>query len=328
MISDSFGDVEFRTPLVRLRRLFADADVEVFAKLEFMNPTGSIKDRPARHAVRRYLADGTLKPGGRLVESTSGNFGIALAMNSLVHGLKCTLVVDPLATATNVALMRGYRAEVVQVSEIDKDGGYLHTRIAEVQKILAHDPEAVWINQYANRLNWEAHYLGTGSEIVAELPDRIDYLVAGLSTSGTIMGIARRLRESHPSVKVIAVDAVGSLIFGGKPRPRRLPGIGASRRPELLDESVIDRVIHISDDEAIAGCHQLRDAEAILAGGSSGAVVAAIRRLIPNVSAGSRIVTLLPDRGERYLDLIYDSPSAAPWHNRAAARCLQGEAPV
>lgn len=301
----SFGDICGDTPLVGLPRLFGGRDVDVLAKLEFMNPTGSIKDRPARHVVSSWVESGRLRPGMRLVESTSGNFGVALAMHCGLHDIRCTLVVDPLVTDANHALMQHYGADVVQVEEVDDQGGYLKTRLAEVQKILEHDPSALWVNQYANDLNWASHYHGTGAEILRDVDGTVDYLVAGLSTGGSITGTARRLREANPAMKVIAVDAVGSVIFGGPAGPRRIPGIGASRRPEILDDSLIDDVIYVTDEQAIASCHQLLSAEGIMAGGSSGSAVSAISRLIPTIDPGSRIVTLFPDRGERYLGLVY-----------------------
>lgn len=306
MLHPSFSDLCGETPLVALPHLFANTKFEVLAKLEFMNPTGSMKDRPARNVVRSWLASGRLRPGMRLVESTSGNFGVALAMHCAVNGVRCTLVVDPLVTDTNYALMQHYGAEVIQVSELDEQGGYLRTRLTVVQQIVETDDTAVWVNQYANPLNWQSHYEGTGAEITRDVKGSIDYFVAGLSTAGSITGTARRLRETHPNMKVVAVDAVGSTIFGGRPSPRRIPGIGASRRPEILDESLIDDVISVSDDEAIDACHALLASEGIMAGGSSGSVISAIRQLAPSVKPGSTIVTLLPDRGERYLGLVYD----------------------
>ncbi|MET9919968.1 2,3-diaminopropionate biosynthesis protein SbnA [Streptomyces sp. NPDC059605] len=311
MIHESVLDCVGGTPVVALGRLFPDAGVEVLAKLEFLNPGGSVKDRAARHIVRSGLADGTIGPGTHLVESTSGNFGIALAMACRIHQIPLTVVVDPNITPSNLTLLRRLGANVEMVTELDeRGGGYLNQRLRRVQELLATLPDAYWINQYANELNLQAHQ-ETGREILAQVPGPLDLLVAAVSTTGTIHGVAGILREAHPALRVVAVDAVGSVIFGTASRMRRIPGIGASRVPELLRREEIDQVVHVTDEQAVGGCHALLDQEGILAGGSSGSVVAALRTLIPSLPVGGRplrIVTLLPDRGERYLDLIYADP--------------------
>lgn len=321
-IMDSILDCIGHTPVVALRRLFPDPRVEVLAKLEFLNPGGSVKDRAARHIVTQGLEAGAIKPTSHLVESSSGNFGIALAMVCRIYGLPLTVVVDPDITPANEALLRQFGATVDMVTERDEGGTHLHRRLQRVAELTERLPEAVWINQYANDLNWRAH-LATGEEILQQVDGPVDYLVAAVSTSGTIRGVAHALRRQHPALRVVAVDAVGSVIFGGRPQPRRIPGIGASRVPELLRPGQIDQVIQVSDEEAISGCRTLLSREGIFAGGSSGSVVSAIGRLpiVPPAGRPARVVTLLPDRGERYLGLVYDSQDAAsPPH---AARRVQ-----
>ncbi|MQA62551.1 MAG: 2,3-diaminopropionate biosynthesis protein SbnA [Actinophytocola sp.] len=305
-VRESVFDCVGNTPVVALRRLFANTGVEVLAKLELMNPGGSMKDRSARYIVESGLADGSITPGCTLVESSSGNFGIALAMASRIHGLNFTCVVDPKTTAANVAILRQLGATVEIVSEPDEAGGYLHTRIRRVRELLSHTPDAVWINQYANDRNWQAYYHGTGTELATQLIHPPAYLFAAVSTTGSILGCSRRLRESFPGLRVIAVDAVGSVIFGGAPGPREIPGIGSSRVPELCSPSEIDEVIHVDDVDAAQGCRDLLAAEGIFAGGSSGAVVAAVRRALPRLAPGARVLAIFPDRGDRYLDLVYD----------------------
>lgn len=303
----SLKDCIGHTPLVRLNRLFPEGGLaEVYAKLEMMNPGGSMKDRPARYIVEEAWKQGLLHERSHLIESTSGNLGIALAMIGRLYGLEVTCVVDPNISHTNLKIMKQMGARIVMVTEKDAQGGYLHTRIEKVRQLLTEIPHGYWINQYANESNWKAHYYGAGDEI-ADSMDQLDILVAGVSTSGSIMGTSRRLREKFPNLQVVGVDAVGSIIFEGAPEgKRRLPGIGASRVPELLNKSEIDRVIHIGDYESAMACRELVRTEGIFAGGSSGSVVAAIRRLIPELDRPTRIVTLLPDRGERYMDLVYD----------------------
>ena len=167
-------------------------------------------------------------------------------------------------------------------------------------------PHGYWTNQYANPLNWQAHYYGTGDEIVNQLDAPVDYLVLAVSTTGTLLGIARRLRMAFPHIRVIAVDAVGSIIFGQPSGPREIPGIGSSRVPELFCPDEIDDVVYVNDYEAALGCRLLLEREGIFAGGSSGAIVAALSKLVPVLPPLSRVVTVFPDRGERYLDLVYD----------------------
>lgn len=306
MIHDSVASCVGATPLVRLDRCFPDPDVEVIAKLELLNPGGSVKDRPARHIVEEGLRSGRIGPGTHLVESTSGNLGIALAMIGRVHGLPFTAVVDPKIAPANLCVLRRLGAEISVVDEPDEHGGYLEARIRRVHELLDALPGAFWVNQYASELNWQAHYHLTAGEILADLDAPVDYLVAAVSTTGTILGLARRLRGDMPDVCVVAVDAVGSVVLGGPPGARALPGIGASRVPELLDREAIDEVVHVDDRDAALGCRRLAASEGVLAGGSSGSVVAAIERLLARVARPARILTLLPDRGERYLDLVYD----------------------
>jgi N-(2-amino-2-carboxyethyl)-L-glutamate synthase len=305
-VHDSVLGCVGNTPLTALGRLFPEPGVEVIAKLELMNPAGSMKDRPARYIVERGLADGSIPPGAHLVESSSGNFGIALAIAARLRGLRFTCVVDPKATSANIAILRHLGAEVDVVREPDGAGGYLQTRIERVRELLRARPGSIWINQYANSRNWQAYYEGTGAEMSEDLVQPPDYFFAAVSTTGSIQGCARRLRERFPGLRVVAVDAVGSIIFGGTPGPREIPGIGASRVPELFRPEEIDEVVHVDDVEAARGCRALLAAEGIFAGGSTGAVVAAIARRLPSLPRPCRIVTIFPDRGDRYLDLVYD----------------------
>ncbi|MDQ4021081.1 MAG: 2,3-diaminopropionate biosynthesis protein SbnA [Actinomycetota bacterium] len=294
------------TPMMTLNRLFPQPDVEVIAKLELMNPGGSLKDRPARHIIESGLVDGSIPRGAHLVESSSGNFGIALAIAARLHGLKFTCVVDPKTTAANIAILHHLGVEVDVVRESDDCGGYLQTRIDRVQELLSELPEAIWVNQYANNRNWQSHYHGTGAEMSEQLVHPPDYFFAAVSTTGSILGCSRRLRERFPEVQVIAVDAAGSIIFGRPPGPREIPGIGASRVPELLRPEEIDEVVHVDDLEAAHACRTLLATEGIFAGGSTGSVVAAITRTMPDLRRPCRIITIFPDRGDRYLDLVYD----------------------
>lgn len=323
MIHDSVIGCVGSTPMVRLSRCFPEPGVEVLAKLEMLNPGGSMKDRPARFIIEQGLRDGTLRPGMRLVASTSGNLGVALAMTAGLHDLSFTAVVDPNTSPANLRLLELFGADIDRVTEPDDADGYLHTRVRRAQELVALTPNAVEINQYADQLNWRSYHDTAGEEILRAVDGPVDYLVAAVSTTGSIQGIARRMRQQHPELKVVAVDAVGSVIFGAPPAPRHIPGFGASRVPEIHDPAAIDDVLHVADAESAAGCRRLLATEKIFAGGSSGAVIAGIEHLISRLPGPARIVTMLPDRGERYLDLVYDDDWVAslpePWQEPEAA---------
>lgn len=323
-ILNSIGE----TPLVRLSRLFCNSPCEVFAKLEMVNPGGSIKDRPARYIVERGLADGSIPLDAHIIESSSGNLAIALAMVCAVHGLRFTAVVDPNISAVNLQIIRCYGGNIEQVTDKDRQGGYLGTRIERVKRLLNESSNAVWINQYGNDRNWQSHYHGEGTELLRQLPQPADYLVLGVSTSGTLHGIARRLRQTWPNLIVVAVDAVGSVLFGTPSYPRDLPGIGASRIPELLKRDEINEVIHIDDYESAMACRELVKKEGIFAGGSSGSVMAAISRLTARFQRPVRIITVLPDRGERYLDTVYNDTWLARMKERHLSRCSMTAAAI
>lgn len=314
-VTDSIGT----TPLVRLSRLFPNG-TEVYAKLEMCNPGGSVKDRPARYILEQALAEGTLRAGMHVVESSSGNLAIALAMLCNRHGLRFTAIVDPKISPANRQLIAWHGGHIDLVDAKDRNGGYLETRIARAKAWVAADPQVFWVNQYANPLNWLAHFHGEGEELARAMASSPpDVLVLGVSTSGTLHGIARRLRQAWPGLRVIAVDALGSVLFGARPQARELPGIGASRVPELLCREEVDEVIHIDDYTAARACRELVLHEGIFAGGSSGAVIAAIQGLAERAGPTLRIVTVLPDRGDRYLDTVYDDAWLARMRERSRA---------
>lgn len=306
MIHESIVSCVGRTPLVRLGRLFPFAELEVIAKLELLNPGGSVKDRPARFILEEGIRSGLITARTHLIESSSGNLGIALAMVARTLGLRFTCVVDPKIAPANLRILCSLGAEVDMVDVRDEQGGYLGSRVRRVAELVRREPGAVWINQYANDLNWRSHHEGEGTEILTELEGTLDLLVVAVSTTGTIRGLGGRLRAAFPRLRVVAVDAVGSVIFGGPPTRRELPGMGASRVPELLRREEIDQVVFVDDRESVEGCRALSRHEGIFAGGSSGAVVAAIRRIAPRLPRPCRVLTVLADRGDRYLDLVYE----------------------
>jgi cysteine synthase A len=242
-----------------------------------------------------------------VVESSSGNMGIGLAQACRYHGLRFICVVDSKTTRQNVGVMRSYGAEVVCVTEPDPETGeLLQARLRRVRELLAEHQGAFWPNQYANRRNSGAHYDSTMHEVAEALGGAVDYLFVATSTCGTLRGCGEYVRDHGLNTRVIAVDAVGSRIFGHEPGERVIPGLGASLQPPLFEPSLVHRCIHVTDGDCVEGCRLLVEREAILAGGSSGGVIAAVRRLRHQIAATAVCVAVLPDRGERYLDTIYD----------------------
>jgi cysteine synthase A len=233
--------------------------------------------------------------------------GIGLAQACRYHGLRFICVVDPKAAEQNLRILRAYGAEIHYVAEPDAETGeFLPARLKRVRMLVDQIEHAFWPNQYENEGNPRAHYESTMREIATALGGCIDYLLVGTSTCGTIRGCAQFVRDLGLATRVIAVDAVGSLIFSGVQAKRLLPGLGAGIKPPLCAPSLIDRCIHVSDLDCVVGCRRLTLREAILAGGSSGGLIAAMERLLAEVPPRTVCVAILPDRGERYLDTIYD----------------------
>jgi 2,3-diaminopropionate biosynthesis protein SbnA len=294
-----------KTPLIEMKRVVPG--VRLFAKLEQSNPGGSTKDRPALCVIEHGLATGAIQPDTVVIESSSGNMGIGLAQVCLYHKLRFICVVDPKASPQNIRLLRAYQAEVDMVSIPDRaTGEYLPARIQRVRELVEIFDRAFWPNQYANECNAMAHHR-TMQEIVEGLEGGLDYLFCAVSTCGTLRGCAEYKKRHSLATRIIAVDAEGSVIFGGQKGKRLIPGHGAAIVPALFDASLADGCIHVTDAECVVGCHHLLQEEAILAGGSSGAIVAAIEQFRPHIQEGAVCVAILPDRGERYLDTIYSS---------------------
>jgi cysteine synthase A len=295
------------TPLLLLNRLMPAAGFHLYAKLEAINPGGSIKDRPALMILEDALRSGTVGPGTVVVESSSGNMGIGLAQACRYHELRFICVVDSRTSAQNLRVLRAYGAEIDMVTEPDPASGeLLQARLHRVQALLDEIPGSFWPNQYANRQNPASHYHTTMREVAQELGGKVDVLFVATSTCGTIRGCAEFARDHGLSTRVAAVDVLGSLIFSDRPAKRLIPGLGAGMRPPLCDLSLIDEVVLVSDLECVVGCRRLVAREAILAGGSSGAVVAAVEKIRESIPAGANCVMILPDRGERYLDTLYN----------------------
>jgi len=293
------------TPLVRLRRVIPDLQFNLHGKLESLNPGGSMKDRPALNILKDALTSGIIRPGAVVIESSSGNMGIGLAQVCALFDLRFICVVDPKTTAQNIRLLTIYGAEVDMVSEPDPaTGEFLQARINRVKTLLATVENSFWPNQYANHLNSQAHH-ETMREIVRDLKGELDYLFCATSTCGTLRGCSEYAREQGLRTRIVAVDAIGSVIFGGPKAKRLIPGHGAAVCPELFSTNLADQYVQISDLDCIVGCRRLAKREAILSGGSSGALISAVDRLKNSIPSGATCAAILPDRGERYMDTIY-----------------------
>ncbi|MFL6253444.1 MAG: 2,3-diaminopropionate biosynthesis protein SbnA [Pyrinomonadaceae bacterium] len=323
------------TPLVRLSKVLKEAPFRLYAKLEGLNPGGSMKDRAAISIIRDALLTGRIKKDTVIIESSSGNMGIGLAQACSYFGLRFICVVDPKTTAQNIALLRTYGAEIDLVREPDAvTKEYLKARLDRVRYLSSVIENCYWPDQYSNLNNPRGHYQ-TMDEIARSLGE-VDYLFCTTSTCGTMRGCAEYARQHGLKTKVIAVDAIGSVIFCGERANRLIPGHGAAIRPALYQPNLALECIHVSDVDCIVGCRRLALEEAILAGGSSGAVFMAVEKYKDRIPPGSTCVVIFADRGERYLDTIYSDEWVAKYfgevshlwqsgHHAAAARELVAE---
>lgn len=280
----------------------------VYAKLEYCNPTGSVKDRAASYIINTLLNDKTINSETTIIESTSGNFGIALSAYCRKFGLRFIAVIDPNILPVNEMLIRSQGAEIIKVTASDANDGYLLSRIAKVKELLSRIGNSYWVNQYGNPLNARAYY-NTLAEEICQFRENIDYLFIGVSSGGTITGVSQKVKQRFPNVKIIAVDIVGSVVFGGLPKKRFIPGIGSSMRPEILKEACIDDFIMVDENEVATSCRELLREEGIFAGGSSGAVISAIKKYFKGnctYKNENDVMTIFPDRGDRYVETVYN----------------------
>jgi N-(2-amino-2-carboxyethyl)-L-glutamate synthase len=278
----------------------------LFLKCEGFNFAGSIKLKAANEMVEAAERDGLLTPHSVLIESSSGNLGVALAVIAASKGLRFLCVTDSRCNLSTRRLMETLGSQVHVIAEPDAQGGFLGARIEYVRALCASDERYVWLNQYTNPGNWRAHYRTTAPAIARQFP-RLDVLFVGAGTTGTLMGCARHFREWHRPVRVVAVDSVGSVTFGRPPGRRMIPGLGASVRPPLLDESYVDEVVLVEEADALRACHRLAKS-GFLFGGSTGTVVSgAMSWLAAHDGCDLTAVGIAPDLGERYLDTVYQT---------------------
>jgi N-(2-amino-2-carboxyethyl)-L-glutamate synthase len=304
MIIESPLELIFRDLFYRLRAFAGGHDL--FLKLEGFNVTGSIKIKTAIALVEDLEKRGVAKAGETVfVESSSGNLGLALSLVCAIKGYEFICVTDPNATHSAVKSIELYGAKVIVVTEHDSAGGYLGSRLERIDQILQSDPNACWLNQYANTANKNVHAEQTAAEITAEF-DTVDWVFVGSGTTGTLGGVAERLHQEYPDVKVVAVEPVGSVTFGGPPGKRKIPGIGTSVRPKLADFAKPDRIVSITEEKTVESCLSFVRDHHLLIGGSTGTVLAAVQQFAPEFNPGDTIVAISPDLGEKYLDTVYD----------------------
>jgi N-(2-amino-2-carboxyethyl)-L-glutamate synthase len=308
--------VEATVPVISVPQAFNAEDVYVdlrsifgrcvYLKCEGFNFAGSIKLKAASEMVEAAERDGLLTPSSVLVESSSGNLGVAVSMIAASRGHRFLCVTDARCNISTRRLMETLGSKVHVIEEPDPESGYLGARLEYVRMLCASDERYLWLNQYSNPGNWQAHYRRTAPAIARQFPT-LDVLFVGAGTTGTLMGCARYFHDCRPEVRVVAVDAVGSVTFGGPPSPRMIPGLGTTVRPQIFDESFVSDVVHVAEIDTIRACHRLAR-RGFLFGGSTGTVVSgAMRWLADHDGGGLTTVAIAPDLGERYLDTIYQS---------------------
>ena len=291
-----------RTPLVRINRLYGDSQAIVVAKLEFYNPANSVKDRIGVSIINAAEASGALKPGGTIVEGTSGNTGIALAMVGAARGYKVVLAMPETMSKERRALLRAFGAQL----ELTPGPLGMKGALAKAEELAAEIPGAILARQFENPANVEIHRKTTAVEIWDDTEGAVDYVVAGVGTGGTITGVGQVLKERKPEVRIVAVEPAESpLLSGGAPGPHKIQGIGANFIPEILDRSIIDEVLPQTAETAVAWARRAAAEEGLLVGISSGAALAAAGELAARPeNAGKTIVVIIPSFGERYLSTI------------------------
>jgi cysteine synthase A len=295
-----------RTPLVALSSLSQGGRLRVFGKLEGFNPGGSAKDRPALSIIRDAVDAGLIRPDTVVVESSSGNMGIGLAQACRYLGLRFICIVDARTTGPHVQILRAYGAEVDVVEHPDPETGeFLPARIRRVRELLESYPSTFWPDQFGNLSNPGAHREGTMREIAAELENQVDYVFCATSTCGTLRGCAEHVRRAGMGTRIVAVDALGSVLFGGPRAERIIPGLGAGLVPGILQPGLAYRHEHVTNLDCVVGCRRAALSEALLLGGSAGGVYVAFQRLAGELPDGATCVLVFCDRGDRYLDTIF-----------------------
>jgi cystathionine beta-synthase len=311
-VYDRISEAVGWTPLVRLHRSVDGLGCEVYAKLEFMNPMGSVKDRIARYMVEQAIQRGDAEPGTVVIENSSGNTAMGLAMMAVMHGLTCRMVVRRQTSKEKLNALRAMGVELVLVDgDLPPEDPESYNQKAK--RLAAETPGAYFPDQHNNRLNNEAHYRTTGPEIWEQMEGRIDAFVAGIGTGGTVCGVARFLKERDPDVQVIAVDPEGSVFYDWfhrrelvRPGRYLVEGLGDEEIIGCPEWELIDDMVRVTDREAFAAARELARTEAMFVGGSSGAALCGVREAIRRLGSGKRIATLFCDSGNRYLSTFFN----------------------
>ncbi|MCJ8015052.1 cysteine synthase A [Paenibacillus sp. KQZ6P-2] len=289
------------TPLVRLNRLVPEDSAEIYIKLEYQNPGASVKDRIAISIVEEAEKDGTLKPGGTIVEATSGNTGIGLAMVAAAKGYKALIVMPETMSLERRNLLRAYGAELVLTPGAEGMNG----AVKKAEEIVSENPGYFMAEQFRNPANVKIHRETTGPEIVDAIESiggTLDAFVAGIGTGGTISGAGEVLKKSFPDIKIVAVEPAASpILSGGKPGPHKIQGLGANFIPDILNREIYDEIVHVENDEAFETARRVAKEEGVLGGISSGAAIFAALKVAKELGKGKRVVAIIPSNGERYL---------------------------
>jgi cysteine synthase A len=296
-IAENITELVGLTPMLHLRRLSPEGGAQIYAKLEYLNPGGSVKDRAAIGIIRKAEQEGKLREGSTIVEATAGNTGIGLALIGVNRGYRVIFCVPEHFSAEKVKVMTALGAEVLRTPE--KDG--MQGAINKAKEIAAGIKDSFVALQFENQANPEYHFETTGQEILDQMDGRLDAIVIGIGTGGTFSGVARAIKKVQPNAKAVAVETEGSVLQGGAPGPHKVEGIGVSFIPKTYDPTVADEVIMVSDPDAFDMVKQLARREGVLAGSSGGANVFAAVQVAKRMSPDKRVVTVIPDSAERYL---------------------------
>ena len=323
-ITPSVEELIGNTPMVRLVKVTEGVETPIVAKLETTNPGGSVKDRPALWMINHAEREGLLKPGGTIIEPTSGNTGVGLAIVAAQRGYNCIFVMTDKVSPEKVTLLEAYGAEVVvcpvAVAPDDPQSYY-----STAERLVKETPNAFRPNQYHNPINPLAHYESTGPEIWDQTDGTITHFVAGAGTGGTLSGIGKYLKEQNPNVQIIAADPEGSVYSGGSGRPYLVEGVGEDFWPDTYDPSVVDDVIAISDAASFDMARRVTQEEGLLIGGSCGTAVAAALELGKTTSPDDLIVVLIPDSGRGYLSKIFNDEWMSSYGFLTAAGAIVGD---